>query len=51
MDLYKELSVTPYIIFPVTTLVAMGTDRLMDEHEMLEISGVGQSMFERTHSR
>ncbi|MBO3760095.1 DNA helicase RecQ [Ciceribacter sp. L1K22] len=47
MELAKELSVPPYVIFPDTTLVAMATERPMDEDEMLEISGVGQSKLER----
>ncbi|MCL6707975.1 DNA helicase RecQ [Pseudomonas sp. R2.Fl] len=47
MEIAKELSVPPYVVFPDTTLVAMATERPMDEDEMLEISGVGQSKLER----
>jgi ATP-dependent DNA helicase RecQ len=47
MEIARELSVPPYVVFPDTTLVAMATERPLDEDEMLEISGVGQSKLER----
>ncbi|MDM7982450.1 MAG: DNA helicase RecQ [Rhizobium sp.] len=47
MELAKEQGVPPYVIFPDTTLVALATERPMDEDEMLSISGIGQSKLER----
>lgn len=47
MELAREQSVPPYVIFPDTTLVALATERPMDEDEMLSISGIGQSKLER----
>jgi ATP-dependent DNA helicase RecQ len=43
----KELAVPPYVVFPDTTLIAMAIERPMDEDQMLDISGVGQSKLER----
>lgn len=47
MELAKEQGVPPYVIFPDTTLIALATERPMDEDEMLGISGIGQSKLER----
>lgn len=47
MELAREQSVPPYVIFPDTTLIALATERPMDEDEMLGISGIGQSKLER----
>jgi ATP-dependent DNA helicase RecQ len=47
MEISKDLSVPPYVVFPDTTLVAFANERPMDEEEMLGISGVGQSKLER----
>ena len=47
MEIAKDLSVPPYVVFPDTTLVAMATERPTDEAEMLDISGIGQSKLER----
>jgi ATP-dependent DNA helicase RecQ len=43
----KELAVPPYVVFPDTTLIAMAIERPMDEDQLLDISGVGQSKLER----
>lgn len=47
MELAKEQGVPPYVVFPDTTLIALATERPMDEDEMLGISGIGQSKLER----
>ncbi|MFN3319507.1 MAG: DNA helicase RecQ [Allorhizobium sp.] len=47
MELAREQAVPPYVIFPDTTLVALATERPMDDDEMLGISGIGQSKLER----
>lgn len=47
MELAREQGVPPYVVFPDTTLIALATERPMDEDEMLGISGIGQSKLER----
>ncbi len=47
MELAKEQGVPPYVVFPDTTLIALATERPMDDDEMLGISGIGQSKLER----
>ncbi len=51
MELAKEQGVPPYVVFPDTTLIALATERPMDEDEMLGISGIGQSKLERYGER
>jgi ATP-dependent DNA helicase RecQ len=46
-EIAKDLAVPPYVVFPDTTLVAFAKERPVDEDEMLDISGVGQSKLER----
>lgn len=46
-EIARDLAVPPYLVFPDTTLVALARERPVDEEEMLEISGVGQSKLER----
>lgn len=47
MEIAKELSVPPYVVFPDTTLIAFAMDRPMNSEAMLHISGVGQTKLER----
>ena len=47
MELARDQGVPPYVVFPDTTLIALATERPMDEDEMLGISGIGQSKLER----
>jgi len=47
MEIARDQGVPPYVVFPDTTLIAMATERPMDEDEMLGISGIGQSKLER----
>ncbi|MBP1849896.1 DNA helicase RecQ [Rhizobium halophytocola] len=47
LEIARELSVPPYVVFNDATLVAFATERPMDEEELLGISGVGQSKLER----
>jgi ATP-dependent DNA helicase RecQ len=47
MEIAKDQGVPPYVVFPDTTLIALATERPMDEDEMLGISGIGQSKLER----
>ncbi len=46
-SLRKNRACPPYVVFPDTTLIALATERPMDEDEMLGISGIGQSKLER----
>jgi ATP-dependent DNA helicase RecQ len=47
MEIAKDQGVPPYVVFPDTTLIALATERPMDEDDMLGISGIGQSKLER----
>ncbi|UXS03528.1 DNA helicase RecQ [Agrobacterium tumefaciens] len=47
MAISKSLGVAPYVVFPDTTLIAFATTRPRSEREMLAISGVGATKYER----
>ncbi|MCX8997225.1 DNA helicase RecQ [Rhizobiaceae bacterium BDR2-2] len=47
LELARELSIPPYMVFPDTTLVAFATERPTSPEAMLDISGVGRSKLER----
>lgn len=47
MEIAKELSIPPYVVFADTTLVGLATLRPMGHDAMLEVSGVGQTKLER----
>ncbi|QCI67941.1 DNA helicase RecQ [Phreatobacter stygius] len=47
LDIARELSVPPYVVFPDTTLIAFATDRPSSRDALLGISGVGQSKLQR----
>lgn len=47
MELAKEHKVPPYIIFSDKTLIQMAVERPSNKEEMLAVSGVGESKFEK----
>jgi ATP-dependent DNA helicase RecQ len=47
MEIAKDLSVPPYVVFADTTLIAFATLRPTDHDALLAISGVGQAKLER----
>lgn len=47
MELARENKVPPYIIFSDKTLIQMAMEKPSNKEEMLEISGVGESKFEK----
>nr|WP_183754782.1 DNA helicase RecQ [Rhizobium sp. BK181] len=51
LEISRELGVAPYVVFPDTTLIALATRRPTRLHEMLEISGIGQTKLERYGER
>lgn len=46
-ELAEEQGVPPYVVFGDATLVQMAAKKPMDEDELLEVSGVGQTKLER----
>jgi len=51
LEISRELGVAPYVVFPDTTLIALATLRPAHLHEMLEISGIGQTKLDRYGER
>ncbi len=47
VEIAKELSIPPYVVFADTTLVGFATLKPMSHDLMLEVSGVGQTKLER----
>ena len=47
MELAKEHKVPPYIIFSDKTLIQMAMEKPSNKEEMLAVSGVGESKFEK----
>ena len=47
VEIAKELSIPPYVVFADTTLVGFATLRPTSHDAMLEVSGVGQTKLER----
>lgn len=47
VEIAKELSIPPYVVFADTTLVGFATLKPMSHDAMLEVSGVGQTKLER----
>ena len=47
LEIAKELSVPPYVVFPDTTLAAFATGRPKNREALLAVSGVGQSKLDR----
>ncbi len=47
VDIAKELSIPPYVVFADTTLVGFATLKPTSHDAMLEVSGVGQTKLER----
>ncbi|CEJ12507.1 ATP-dependent DNA helicase RecQ [bacterium YEK0313] len=47
LNIARELSVPPYVVFPDTTLIAFATERPASRSALLGVSGVGQSKLER----
>ncbi len=47
MEIAKDLSVPPYVVFADTVLIAFATERPLDHDALINISGVGQSKLER----
>ncbi len=47
MEIAKEMSIPPYLVFADTVLVAFATLRPTDDDALLQISGVGQAKLER----
>ncbi|MGB3456632.1 MAG: HRDC domain-containing protein, partial [Litorimonas sp.] len=46
-DMARELAKPAYIIFSDATLIDMAQKRPMDRRQMLDVSGVGETKFER----